>query len=107
MCGHVRDLLQDFKQTGMDGIHALTPPPVGNTPWDEALDALGEDLVIIGILDPATLCMAPVSTLPAALEALYTPRLREANFCLWLGADGLPLPQAPFEAVKSWMEAQG
>ena len=32
MCGHVRDILHLIKETGCDGIHALTPPPTGNTP---------------------------------------------------------------------------
>lgn len=107
MCGHVRDILEDFKQTGADGIHALTPPPVGNTEWEHALDVLGEDLVIIGILDPSTFCMSPVEEIGPALDRIYTDRLRRANFCLWLGADGLAIPLERFEAVKKWMEKNG
>jgi hypothetical protein len=29
---------------------ALTPPPTGDTPWELALDVIGENLIIIGIL---------------------------------------------------------
>jgi len=106
MCGHVRDILTDIKQTGLDGIHALTPPPTGNTEWEHALDVLGEDLIIIGILDPSIFCLEPVENIAPALDRLYTNRLRRANFCLWLGADGLAIPLERFEAVKGWMEKQ-
>ena len=106
MCGHVRDILTDFKETGADGIHALTPPPTGNTEWELALDVLGEDLVIFGILDPSIFCLEPVDNIAPALDRLYTPRLRRANFCLWAGADGLAIPLERFEAVKRWIERQ-
>jgi hypothetical protein len=41
------------------------------------------------------------------LDRIYTDRLRRANFCLWLGADGLPIPLERFEAVKAGMEKFG
>lgn len=31
MCGHLYDLIPMVKETGIDGIHALTPAPIGNT----------------------------------------------------------------------------
>jgi len=103
MCGHVHDILSDFKETGADGIHALTPPPVGNTEWEHALDVLGDDHIIIGILDPSTFCMSPIEEIGPTLDRIYTDRLRRANFCLWLGADGLAIPLERFEAVRRWM----
>ena len=104
MCGHVHDILDDYKETGADGIHALTPPPVGNTEWEYALDVLGEDHIIIGIFDPSIFCMSPVEEIAPTLDRIYTDRLRRANFCLWLGADGLAIPLERFLAVKQWME---
>jgi hypothetical protein len=106
MCGHVRDILADIRETGCDGIHALTPPPVGNTPWELALDVLGEDLVILGCLDPATFVSGPVDQIRPALDRLYTPRLREANFVLCPFADGIVVEQERFEAVRQWFEEQ-
>lgn len=103
MCGHVLDLLPDIKQTGLDGIHALTPPPTGNTPWEKALDVLGEDLIIIGALDPTIFIMAPLARVGEALDALYTPRLRRAHFILGPFADGIPVPLERFQAVGRWM----
>ena len=107
MCGHVRDLLPLIKETGCDGIHALTPPPTGNTVWEEALDVIGEDLVIIGCLDPTIWILGPVDEIRPALDRLITPRLREANFLLGPMADGIPVPLERFNAVKRWMDTRG
>jgi hypothetical protein len=106
MCGHVLALLPEIKKTGADGIHALTPPPVGNTPWETALDALGDDLVIMGVLDPTVFVSGPVDDIPKVLDRVYTPRLRRSNFVLWAAADGLPIPLERFEAVARWFARQ-
>ncbi len=107
MCGHVKNILDQIKDTGLDGIHALTPPPTGDTPWDLALDILGEDLIIIGVLDPTIFTSGPVEEIASALDALYTPRLRRANFILWPAADGIPVPLERFQAVADWMNGNG
>ena len=104
MCGHVRDLLPLIKETRCDGIHALTPPPTGNTPWEEALDVLGEDLIIFGCLDPSIFVAGKIGDIPSALDRLVTPRLREANFVLCPFADGIPVELARFHAIKDWVE---
>jgi len=103
MCGHVRDILPLIRETGCDGIHALTPPPTGNTPWEEALDVLGEDLIILGALDPTIFAAGDIRRIPAALDELITPRLREANFILNPFADGIAVEGARFRAVADWM----
>jgi len=102
MCGHIRTLLPLIRKTRLDGIHALTPPPVGDTPWQTALDALGDDLIIIGAFDPATFITAPVERIAPALEALYTPRIRRSNVVLCAFADGLSVPIERFQAVAEW-----
>jgi hypothetical protein len=107
MCGHVNGLLADFRDTGMDGIHALTPPPTGNTPWEHALDVMGEDTVIVGALDPTIHVAGPIEEIGTSLDRLYTPRLRRANFVLCPFADGIPVPKERFEAVARWMEKNG
>ena len=106
MCGHVKDLLGLIKQTGCDGIHALTPPPTGNTPWEKALDVIGEDLVIISCLDPTIWISGKVEDIGPTLDRIITPRLRKANFVLGPFADGIPVPLERFEAVRQWMEKQ-
>ena len=107
MCGHVHGILDLIKETNCDGIHALTPPPTGNTPWEAALDVLGEDLIIIGCLEPTVFAAGEISRIPATLDALMTPRIREANFVLCAGADGLAIPPARFYAVAEWFRKNG
>jgi hypothetical protein len=104
MCGHVRALLPLIRETGCDGIHFLTPPPTGDTPWEEALDVIGEDLIIIGALDPTVWVSGPLDGIGPALDQLITPRLREANFMLHPCSDGIPVPLERFVAVKRWID---
>lgn len=103
MCGHVHGLLEMIKETKCDGIHALTQAPVGDTPWEEALDVLGEELIIFGALDPTVMVSGPLEGIPANLDRVITPRLRKANFVPCLFADGLPVSLERFLAVRDWM----
>ncbi len=48
MCGHLKNLLTMIKQTGIDGIHSLTPPPIGDTPFDEVYQLFGKNFPIYG-----------------------------------------------------------
>lgn len=107
MCGHVHRLLDLIKETHCDGIHALTPPPTGDTPWEDALEALGEDLIIFGCLDPTIFAAGDIGRIPGALDALITPRLREANFVLTPVADGIAVDPARFRAVAEWVARTG
>lgn len=104
MCGHVNDLLPLIKETGTDGIHALTPPPLGDTLWEKALDILGDDLIIMGILTPDIFHTIPIKEVSAALDKVITPRIKESPFVLSLFADGIPVPLERFLAVKKWVE---
>lgn len=104
MCGHVRDLLPDIKKTWADGVHALTPPTTGNTPWELYLDVVGEEQIIIGCLDPSVFEMIPLAQVGPALDRLITPRLRRSRFVLACFADGHRVPYERFLAVKRWMD---
>jgi uroporphyrinogen-III decarboxylase len=109
MCGHLKALLNEIKETGMDGIHALTEPPVGTCTFEEALDFLGDDLVIIGCLDPCVF-LNPNSTseeIDAAVKKVLTGRVRESNLILGAGADGIPTPLWKYEAVSRAVEKYG
>ncbi len=105
MCGLIKDLLADMEDLGFDGIHGLTPPPLGNTPFELALDVFGDDLIMMGGLnvnEPVAL-----QEVPKILDQAYTERLRRANFIFWLGADGITVPLERFQAVGEWMRKRG
>jgi hypothetical protein len=109
MCGHLKALLPVLRETGLDGINAVTPPPVGTTFYEDVLDSYGEDFVLFGaVLNPALLHKPGLNPdeLSAFLDRLYTPRLRQAHMVLWVTADGLPTPLEKFSTIARWMEKQ-
>lgn len=104
MCGHLKALLGVIGKTGLDGINGLTPPPFGDTPFEDALDRLGEDIIILGGAFPSDIFHGAHLTyekLALALERLYTPRIRKANFLLSVQAD-IPTELERFEMVRKW-----
>lgn len=103
MCGHVGGLLPVIKETGLDGIHTLTPPPLGDCPWERALDVIGEELIILGCLPPHYWVLPPLDEVGPLLDALITPRLRAARFVLNPMADGIAVPLERFQAVGAWV----
>jgi len=107
MCGHVHGILDLIKETHCDGIHTLTPPPTGDTPWEDALDVIGDDLIILGCLDPSIWVSGTVAGIPTALDELITPRLREANFILNPMGDGIAVGPDRFHAVAEWVRRNG
>lgn len=110
MCGHLKALLPVVRDTKLDGINAVTPPPVGTTYFEDVLDAYGDDFLLFGsVLDP-TVFQKPAldpGELSTFLTQLYTPRLRRARLVLWLAVDGLPTPIQRFQCVAQWMAANG
>lgn len=110
MCGLIRDLLPLIKQTGADGINALCEQPIGNTPFETAMDVLGNDIIIWGGVVDDTLFHSPSfsrTRLEQYLSKIMTPRIRNANFLLSVPADGLETPVERFLIVKEWMEKFG
>jgi hypothetical protein len=121
MCGWIRQLLPLIRQTGLDGIHALTPPTIGDTPFEVAMQAFSAPgdasscpendcaVTLMGILDGNVFHSTNTTArdLSSFLDRLYTPSLRQANFILIVAADGLPTPLWKFEAVQEWMARNG
>ena len=110
MCGLLKNLCPELAETGMDAVNALTPPPVGDLPFDQALDSLGEDLVILGGTFDGSIFQKPTvsaTEIRAGLERTFTPRIRRASLLLWLVADGLPTPLERFLVVRDWMAEHG
>ena len=106
MCGLLKDLLPDIKDTGADGAHAVTPAPVGDTPWEHAWDVLGDDSVVMGTIGANVLRQRDLSPsrIHETLDELVTPRVRSSPFVMVAGADGMPVPVEAFYAVRDWVE---
>jgi len=80
-----------------------TPAPTGDCPWEAALDAIGEDLIIMGCLDPSIWVSGPVAGIGPALDRLITPRLRASRFVLAPFADGISVELERFHAIRDWL----
>ena len=52
MCGLLKGVLPELAETDVDGIEAITPPPLGDCPIGLARQQLGPDITLIGGLDP-------------------------------------------------------
>ena len=110
MCGLLFHLLDDIRETGCDGINALTPAPVGDTTVETVLDRYGEDFLVLGTSLPGGVFQLPNVTgsqIQEALQRYYTPRVKRANVLLCLGADGRATPLERFLAARDWYEAHG
>lgn len=110
MCGHLKALLPLIRDTGMDGANAVTPPPVGNTMYEDALDICGEDFIILGgIFPPNIIHKTELSydELSSMLDSLYTPRVRRASMLMWMAVDGLPTDLERFRMMRRWFDENG
>ncbi|MCK9571352.1 uroporphyrinogen decarboxylase family protein [Candidatus Pacearchaeota archaeon] len=48
MCGLLYDLMPLIRETGMNGIHSLTPPKTGNVPFEYAYKVMPDGFVVLG-----------------------------------------------------------
>lgn len=107
MCGHLKALLPLIKDTGCDGINATTPPPLGDTLFEDVLQVFGDETMILGgSFSPFQGSNITKEQMWFELDKLYTPQIRNANLLLWMGADGLATPYETFLWVKEWFEKQ-
>lgn len=84
----MKNPLHQIKDTGLDGIHALTAPPIDDTPAELALDVISEDFIINAEIPGSVFLSAPVEGIASALDELYTPRRGRANYsggCVQMG----------------------
>lgn len=105
MCGHLLALLDCFTETGMDGIHAVTPPPIGDTHYLTVRERFGERFVIVGRLN-AQLFMGktPDAILPY-LKGMIPERLVHTPFVLLVTADEMRPSEEDVYALKEALDA--
>ncbi len=108
MCGLLKDLLPLFPRTGIDGIHSVTPPPVGDTTFEMVYAALGDSFRVEGRLGTISWLGKSIQEIRRYLDALITTdRIHRSPFLLEIHCDGMPdVPAEEWrrvqEAVSDW-----
>jgi len=101
MCGLIKDLLPLIKNTGLDVIDCLTPPPTGNVNFDDAYRIIGDHLTIHGLLDPTHWLTNPAEAIRENIHKLITKEVEKKPFILCTAADGIPgLPLEKFKMIR-------
>ncbi|MBM4025295.1 MAG: hypothetical protein FJ280_07800 [Planctomycetes bacterium] len=102
MCGLLRGLIPLLRETGMDGIHSLTPPPVGDVPFDRAFGEFPPNFSILGRLNSGHWLGRSEAQMLAEFRRMVPPRLvQERPFVLWITGDSVDhIPRRDFESLK-------
>lgn len=87
MCGLLNALLDCFPETGMDGIHAVTPPPIGDTHYSTIRDRYGDQFVIIGRLNAQLWIGKRRDEILGILQRMILKSLVQTPFALWITRD--------------------
>ena len=104
MCGHLKALLPHFKDIGLDGIEALTPPPTGDCTPQMLRDYLGSEMIIIGGFDPTQYVVSTPAEVEKMTRELLQSMSGDRRFIL--GHEEIP-PAAKWENVMKVSEIIG
>lgn len=101
MCGLLKGLLPLIRRTGMDGIHSLTSPPVGDVPFDDIYERFPADFSILGRMNTNHWLGKTKESILSELRRLFPARLfAEHPFMIWLTLDSVPdIPKSNFDAL--------
>jgi hypothetical protein len=89
MCGLLRNLLDCFAETGMDGIHSATPPPFGDAPYSLIREKFKPDFTIMGRFNAQLWVDKNKSEIQANLKKQITEELIQTPFLLMVTDDAL------------------
>ena len=103
MCGLLRDLMDLFVLTGMDGIDSVTPPPLGDTPYRLVQDTFGPEFKINGRLNAHLWVGRSKKEIQANARQMIYPELLDSPFRLSVTDD--VMPNIPYEDVMVLYEA--
>lgn len=94
-CGHVLDLLPDFRQTRIDGFDGPAAPPIGNTTVAQARRGLGDGIAIM----PFTEEYAMKSNDPATVRGYIRRMFQEAGSPRGFVVNIVAPPAGPVESL--------
>jgi len=103
MCGLLKNLLDCFGRTGMDGIHSVTPPPFGDTPYGLIREKFKDDFTIIGRFNAQLWMGKSIREIQETLKKTVTGDLLETPFALMVTDDAIP--DISYDEVMNLYEA--
>ena len=86
-CGLIRDLLDLYRRTKMDAVHAFTVPPIGDVTVREGKTRLGPDIVIFAGLTQLFGSLDDWDAVAASVRDMFEGAAPGDNFILGLAAD--------------------
>jgi len=103
MCGLLKNLLDSFVLTGMDGIHSVTPPPLGDAPYTLVREKFKPDFTIIGRFNAHLWVGRNKEEIVKNLRQAIYPQLLDTPFALWITSDAIP--DITYENVMTLIDA--
>lgn len=111
MCGTLTALYDGIEKTGMDGIHSVTPPPLGDSTYMDVRRRFGDDFIILGRFNAQLFTDRSATDILATLKEMIPPDLVCTPFALWITPDEIPPSEtdtyALTEALATWNRANG
>jgi len=101
-CGLIRDILDLYRQTKMDAVHAYTTPPIGNATIAFGREHLGGRIVIIVSLDELFRDMSDRAGVAASIARRFDEAGSAENFIVVVAADpGKTMEETAFVAGEA------
>ena len=98
-CGNIKDLLLHMKNTSVDVIESVTPPPTGDVEIWEAQEILNGEIALIGGIDPTVFLFSDMNDLEKYVRELLS-KVNKEKFIL-ANSDSCPpgVTREKFEMV--------
>lgn len=106
-CGHIRDLLSNMCETGIDCIESISPPPTGNIELWDAQKQVGQQVSLVGGIEPTVFSSSSLEQLTEYVETLMN-NMDHTGFIL-ANSDSCPpdVSMEKFKLVTDWVHSNG
>ena len=81
-CGHMRDFLPLFLQTGIDALHYVTEPPLGDTTMAQAKKIWKDKITIMGAIAPVLLAQGTPEDVERKVTEMFRAMQPDRSFIL-------------------------
>jgi hypothetical protein len=98
MCGTLMDLMPDIKQVGADCWESFTPPPNGDTYFEDGRQAVGDDVSLVGGMNAVMLTLWPESRLLDYVDRTID-RLPHTRGIVFTSGGAMPI-ECPLERLS-------